>query len=92
MPVCACVQVVDDPKWRFTFPDPGPLSVPVLQMVDVEFGYTPDNILFRDVNFGLSTDTRLAILGKNGSGKSTLLKLIMGELNATVRCPRPLLA
>lgn len=55
-------------------------------MVDVGFGYTKENMLFSDVNFGVSTDTRLAILGKNGSGKSTLLKLIMGELNATVSC------
>ncbi len=53
-------------------------------MVDVGFGYTPDAMLFKDINFGVSQDTRLAILGKNGSGKSTLLKLIMGELNATV--------
>jgi len=77
-------EVVDDPKWRFAFPDPGPLSVPVLQMVDVGFGYTSDLTLFEDVNFGVSTDTRLAILGKNGSGKSTMLKLILGELNPTV--------
>ena len=81
----AVEEVVDDPKWRFSFPDPGPLGVPLLQMIDVGFGYNPSHLLFDDVNFGLTMDSRLAILGKNGTGKSTLLKLILGELNPTVR-------
>jgi hypothetical protein len=76
-------QVVDDPKWRFSFPDPGPLGVPMLQLIDVGFGYDPSRPLFDDVNFGMTMDSRLVILGKNGSGKSTLLKLILGELNPT---------
>ena len=32
-------DVADDPRWKFEFPDPGPLGVPVLQVNDVAFGY-----------------------------------------------------
>lgn len=39
--------------------------------------------LFRDLNFGLDLDSRLAIVGPNGIGKSTLLNLICGQLEAT---------
>ncbi|RYY32773.1 ATP-binding cassette domain-containing protein, partial [archaeon] len=31
-------EVADDPKWRFEFPDPGALPIPVLQIDDVTFG------------------------------------------------------
>lgn len=34
--------------------------------------------LFSDVNFHISDNDRIGLVGKNGAGKSTLLKLIMG--------------
>ena len=37
--------------------------------------YTPDNILFRDINFGIDLQSRIGILGRNGVGKSTLIKV-----------------
>ncbi len=70
----------DDPRWKFEFPNPGPLGQPVLHVVDVAFGYDPRRPLFTGVNFGLDLDSRIAIVGPNGAGKSTLLKLILGEL------------
>ena len=76
------VGEADDPRWRFEFPDPGPLGVPVLQVLDVAFGYDPARPLFRGVNFGVDTDSRIALVGPNGAGKSTLVKLILGELQA----------
>jgi len=36
--------------------------------------------IYRDVEFGVDLDTRLALVGPNGAGKSTLLKLISGEV------------
>jgi ATP-binding cassette subfamily F protein 3 len=36
--------------------------------------------LFSDVNFGITMDSRIAIVGPNGAGKSTLLKALLGEL------------
>lgn len=70
----------DDPRWKFEFPDPGPLGTPVLAVVDVAFGYDAGNPLFRGVNFGIGMDSRIAIVGPNGAGKSTLLHVILGEL------------
>jgi len=36
--------------------------------------------LFKDVNFSVYWQNRLAIVGGNGTGKSTLLKMILGEV------------
>ena len=36
--------------------------------------------IYKDLEFGLDLDTRLALVGPNGAGKSTLLKLIFGEV------------
>lgn len=78
---------------RLHFPDPGPLGAPIIQVLDVSFGYKElgqgveedqavgtVGLLFRDVAFGVDLQSRTAILGPNGVGKSTLLKLISGEL------------
>ena len=76
------VGEADDPRWKFEFPDPGTIGTPVLQILDVSFGYDPARPLFRGVNFGLDMESRVALVGPNGAGKSTLVKLILGELNA----------
>ena len=47
-------------------------------MEGVTFGYSPDHILLRDVDFGLHLSSRVSIVGPNGVGKSTLVKLIEG--------------
>jgi len=74
----------DDPAWSFEFPEPAELdgASAVLQIKDVGFGYDPSRMLFRGVNFGVSLDSRIGILGPNGVGKSTLIKLVMGQLSA----------
>jgi ATP-binding cassette, subfamily F, member 3 len=54
-------------------------------MIEVEnvcFGYSEDNLLFSDLSFKIQKGDRVCIIGKNGKGKSTLLKLITGELKA----------
>ncbi|KAK7077390.1 ATP-binding cassette sub- F member 2 [Halocaridina rubra] len=39
--------------------------------------------IYKDLEFGIDLDTRLALVGPNGAGKSTLLKLLYGELTPT---------
>ena len=39
--------------------------------------------IYKNLEFGIDLDTRLALVGPNGAGKSTLLKLIYGDLIPT---------
>ena len=39
--------------------------------------------IYKDLDFGMDLDTRVALVGPNGAGKSTLLKLLVGELSPT---------
>ena len=54
----------------------------LLEVKDLAFGYTQDNILFKNITFALSKGETIGIIGKNGKGKSTLLNAIAGELEA----------
>ena len=56
----------------FKFPETEKISPPVLQLNEVTFGYTPDKILLRDINFDVGLESRIAVIGPNGAGKSTL--------------------
>lgn len=59
-----------------------PLSEPVYQ--EVAQKSTQISLpLYKNVEFGLDQDSRLALVGPNGAGKSTLVKLILGELEPT---------
>ncbi|XP_040991765.1 ABC transporter F family member 1 [Juglans microcarpa x Juglans regia] len=64
----------------FRFVDVGKLPPPVLQFVEVTFGYTPENLIYKNIDFGVDLDSRIALVGPNGAGKSTLLKLMTGDL------------
>lgn len=74
-------EVVNDPDYKFEFPTPddrpGP---PIISFSDASFGYPGGPLLFRNLNFGIDLDSRIAMVGPNGIGKSTILKLISGEL------------
>lgn len=57
------------------------LSIPVLEVKNVDFGYHEDKLIYKDLSFGLDQNSRITIVGANGIGKSTLLKLIAKEIN-----------
>lgn len=40
-------------------------------------------MIYKNLEFGIDLDTRLALVGPNGAGKSTLLKLLCSELYPT---------
>jgi len=73
--------VVDDRTLTLRFNDPGSLAPPILQFANVTFGYSKDKILFRNLDFGIDLESRVALVGANGMGKSTLLKIMVGDLN-----------
>ncbi len=65
-------------KFDFSYRDT-PAKV-LLDVKNLSFGYTPENILFKNISFVLEKGECLGIIGKNGKGKSTLLNTIAGEL------------
>ncbi|XP_076454591.1 ATP-binding cassette sub-family F member 1-like [Babylonia areolata] len=69
---------------KFSFPKPTPLNPPILGLHSVTFGYSGLKPLFKEVDFGIDMDSRVAIVGPNGVGKSTLLKLLMGDLQPNI--------
>lgn len=74
----------EDTAAVFKFPDPEPLSPPILQLQQVSFSYpgTTRKIL-DDVDLSVDLDSRIALVGGNGCGKTTLLKLIIDKLQPT---------
>jgi len=56
----------------------------LLQLTNITFGYPGAEELYRNVDFGVDLDSRVALVGPNGCGKSTLLKLMCGKLVPTV--------
>jgi ATP-binding cassette subfamily F protein 2 len=71
------------PQYDWSFPDAGQLPVPVLAIENVSFAYPKSNPLYKDVDFGIDLQTRVALVGPNGAGKTTLFKLICEELIPT---------
>ncbi|XP_038063471.1 ATP-binding cassette sub-family F member 1-like [Patiria miniata] len=65
---------------KFTFPQPPKLNPPILGLYAVDFGYPDQELLFKNLEFGIDMESRIAIVGPNGVGKSTLLKLLKGDL------------
>ncbi|XP_041365113.1 ATP-binding cassette sub-family F member 2-like [Gigantopelta aegis] len=77
-------RVSSDKLLSFYFPSCDPIPPPVIMVEDVSFKYGPDKpYIYKNLDFGVDLDTRVALVGPNGAGKSTLLKLITGELHPT---------
>lgn len=66
---------------KFSFPEVEKLSPPIVQMSEVTFGYSADNVLLRNVDLDVQLDSRIGIVGPNGAGKTTVLKLLIGKLS-----------
>ena len=72
-------------KFDFNFKET-PAKI-LLDVKDLSFGYSEDNLLFKNISFSVKKGECLGIIGKNGKGKSTLLNVLSRELkqiNGTV--------
>lgn len=76
-------KVAHDKVFTFHFYPCGQLALPVLMFNDVAFGYSPEKVIYKKLDFGIDLDSRIALVGPNGAGKSTLLKLMVGEVLPT---------
>lgn len=65
---------------KFRFEQPGKIFGALVQFRDAFFYYTPGEYLYKNLEFGINSESRVALVGPNGVGKSTLLKLIAGDL------------
>ncbi|CAG9858296.1 unnamed protein product [Phyllotreta striolata] len=74
-------KVSTDKTVTFYFPSCGTIPPPVIMVQNVSFRYNEKSPwIYKNLEFGIDLDTRLALVGPNGAGKSTLLKLLYGEL------------
>merc|ERR1712183_330186 len=74
-------KVTTDRSVSFCFYSCGTLPPPVIMVQNVSFRYSETTpFIYKNLEFGVDLDTRLALVGPNGAGKSTLLKLIYGDL------------
>ncbi|KAF6198536.1 hypothetical protein GE061_008284 [Apolygus lucorum] len=77
-------KVITDKTVTFYFPSCGTIPPPVIMVQNVSFRYNEKTPwIYKNLEFGIDLDTRLALVGPNGAGKSTLLKLLYGDLVPT---------
>jgi len=77
-------KVTSQHSVSFYFYSCGELPPPVIMIENVSFRYSDSTpFIYKNLEFGVDLDTRLALVGPNGAGKSTLLKLIYGDLIPT---------
>jgi ATP-binding cassette subfamily F protein 3 len=74
------VPVVEDRAMSFDFPDPEPLSPPIIAIDHGVAGYG-DKVVLKGLDIRIDMDDRIALLGANGNGKSTLAKILSGRLD-----------
>merc|ERR1711881_685961 len=69
-------KVKGDKTLSFYFYSCGTIPPPVIMVQNVSFRYNESTpYIYKNLEFGLDLDSRLALVGPNGAGKSTLLKL-----------------
>lgn len=73
------VPIVEERSISFDFPDPEPLSPPLIALDGVTAGYD-GKVILRGLSQRIDQDDRIALLGANGNGKSTFAKLLSGRL------------
>merc|ERR1712025_607866 len=77
-------KVTADRSVSFCFYSCGEIPPPVMMVQGVSFRYNENTPwIYKNLEFGMDLDTRVALVGPNGAGKSTLLKLISSELMPT---------
>jgi len=72
-------SVAENRTVTFDFPDPDPLSPPLIALDEAAVGYD-DTAVLGNLDLRIDMDDRIALLGANGNGKSTLVKLLAGRL------------
>ncbi len=72
--------VVEDRTTTFNFPNPDPLSPPLVNLDGVDVSYEAAPPVLRDLDLRIDMDDRIGLIGANGNGKSTLIKMLAERL------------
>ena len=64
-------------RTAYRFPAPSPVSPPILSFNDVSFGYPGGPTLFHNLNFGIDTESRFAMVGPNGAPSSAIAECLL---------------
>lgn len=72
--------MVDSHTVPFHFPNPDPLSSPLIALEAASVGYEAEKPILKHLDLRIDMDDRIALLGANGNGKSTFAKLISQKL------------
>ena len=75
--------VLAENEFSFNFQEPDRLPDPLILLDDVSFSYDGVHNIIENIDFTITPETRMGVLGRNGEGKSTLIKLIAGENKPT---------
>ena len=76
--------MVNEHTVPFHFPNPDPLSSPLISLEDASVGYEEDVPILKKLDLRIDMDDRIALLGANGNGKSTFAKLIAQKLKPMI--------
>lgn len=68
---------------KITLPVPPPSGQVVVSLSEASFGYTPDKLLFEDVDLTIERGDKAAFVGLNGLGKTTLFRIFSNKLQLT---------
>lgn len=69
---------VDSP-FNFSFPAPGKMPNPLLQIEEANIGYG-DKVIINNVILSIRPGDRIGLLGPNGAGKSSLIKVLASDM------------
>lgn len=75
--------VLAENEFTFSFQEPDRLPDPLILLDGVSFSYDGEHNILENLDFTITPETRMGVLGRNGEGKSTLIKLIAGENRPT---------
>ena len=76
-------EVARERTINFHFNSGGALPPPIVQFTDVGFHYPNCPNLYRGLNLGIDSESRICLVGPNGAGKTTLTKMMIRELECT---------
>lgn len=71
------VEEVDEFKMPYDFGQPNVINSTVLRIDNGFFGYDSTNYILENIDFSLSMESWVALLGKNGCGKTTLINILL---------------